>query len=93
LSIAEVPCHSQAVERAIKEVTRASTKAFGHAARHGKIVSAEKSRKKYKKMEAKKDFLTDDDQLSDIKGAGQVYVTGFFLNFSVVNGLLTTEAK
>jgi len=44
-------------------------------------------------MEAKKDFLTDDDQLSDIKGAGQVYVTGFFLNFSVVNGLLTTEAK
>ena len=66
LSVAQVPCHSQAVERAIKEVTRASTKVFGHVARHGMIVSAEKSRRKHKKLEAKKDFLTDDDQLGDI---------------------------
>ena len=60
LSAAQIPYHTQAVERAIKEVTRASSNVFGHTTRHWMILSAEKSRRKHKKLEAKKHFLTDD---------------------------------
>lgn len=56
--IPKFPCHSQGVERMIKEVTRASSKVFEHGSRHGMIVSAQSSRRQYKKLESKKDFMT-----------------------------------
>lgn len=49
ISFPQIPCHTQAVERAIKEVTRASWKVFGHSSRHGMIVSSEESRRSHKK--------------------------------------------
>ena len=33
-----IPCHSQAVERAIKDITATSSKVYGHKARHGMII-------------------------------------------------------
>lgn len=52
------PCHSQGVERAVKQVTRAASKVCGHAARHGMIASTEESIQKKKKLETKKDFYS-----------------------------------
>ena len=43
--IPRFPCHTQAVERAVKDVTRVSTRVIGHAT-HAMLVSAEISRKK-----------------------------------------------
>jgi hypothetical protein len=48
-----LPCHTQAVERSIKDVTRVSTKVFGHESRHGMLVLAQKSRNKRPKLETK----------------------------------------
>ena len=56
ISLPVIPCHSQGVERAVKQVTRASSTVCGHAARHGMIASTEESLKKKKKLETKKDF-------------------------------------
>ena len=53
-----LPCHTQAVERAVKEVTRVSTKVFGRESRHGMLISAETSRKKRPKLEAKYSFVS-----------------------------------
>jgi hypothetical protein len=53
-----LPCHTQAVERSVKDVTRVSTKVFGHESRHGMLVLAEKSRSKRPKLETKHS-LTD----------------------------------
>jgi hypothetical protein len=60
ISFPQIPCHTQAVERAIKQVTRVSTKVFGHASRHGMIVSAKESRRSHKKLEVRKDYLFAD---------------------------------
>ena len=57
VSVPALPCHTQAVERLVREVSRASGKVFGHTARHGMIVSATELRKKHK-TEAKDSFLT-----------------------------------
>lgn len=56
VSIPALPCHTQAVERLVREVSRASGKVFGHSARHGMIISASESRKKHK-TDTKNTFL------------------------------------
>ena len=56
ISFPSIPYPTQAVERAVKEVSRASSKLYGHEARHGMIVAAEESRRRLKKLEAKKHF-------------------------------------
>ena len=58
LQLPAFPCHSQGVERMVKEVTRVSSKVFEHSSRHGMIVSAQISRRQYKKLECKKDFMS-----------------------------------
>ena len=50
------PCHTQAVERAVKDVTKVSTKVFGHDSRHGMLVTADVSRKKRPKLDTKYSF-------------------------------------
>ena len=60
VSFPQIPCHTQAVERAIKQVTRASSKVFGHSSRHGMIVSSEESRRSHHELEAKKHYLPKD---------------------------------
>lgn len=51
-----LPCHSQAVERAIRDVSRVSMKVYGHQARHGMLVSSEASRKKRPNLDTKYSF-------------------------------------
>jgi hypothetical protein len=57
LYIPNLPCHSQAVERAVKKVTRVSSKVFGHHSRHGMLISSEVSLKKTPRLDSKKDYL------------------------------------
>ena len=57
LSIPEYPCHSQGVERMIKELIRVSTKVCEHQSRHGMIISARTSRKEKSKLDTKRDFV------------------------------------
>lgn len=56
--IVNIPCHSQAVERAVKLVTEAS-KAVTQANRHGFILSRIKSRSMMPKVNSKKDFILE----------------------------------
>jgi len=62
LSVPQIPCHTQAVKRAIKEVTRVSTKVFRRAARHGMIVatSSREIQKTAQTAGRQKHFLPDD---------------------------------
>lgn len=57
VAMLRLPCHTQAVERTVKDVTRVSTKVFGHESRHGMLVSAEKSRKNRPNLESKHSFV------------------------------------
>lgn len=57
LCIPAYPCHSQGVERLVKELSRVSTKVTEHESRHGMIISAESSRKQCSKLDTKLDFL------------------------------------
>ena len=50
------PCHSQTVERNVKEISSASTAVFGHEARHGMVLQSKKSRMEIPKIESKSDF-------------------------------------
>lgn len=50
------PCHTQAVERIVKEVSDASLKVCGHEARHGYIRSRLASRVKIPRFESKTNF-------------------------------------
>ena len=50
------PCHSQAVERAIKVVSEASSQVVGFKRRDGHIRQKLKSRSQQKRFNAKKDF-------------------------------------
>ena len=52
-----IPCHSQAVERAIKDITAASSKVYGHQARHGMIIQSKVSRLELPRIDSKADFL------------------------------------
>ena len=51
------PCHSQNVERNIKDVSTVSRKVYGHESRHGVIVQMKKSRLDLPTIETKSDFL------------------------------------
>ena len=56
LQIPKIPSHTQSCERAVKEVTIASAKVFGHERRDGYIRAKIKSRKLLPKNETKSDL-------------------------------------
>ena len=56
LQIPKIPCHTQSCERAVKEVTIASSHVFGPERRDGYIRAKIKSRKLFSKNETKKDL-------------------------------------
>ncbi|KAI6657812.1 hypothetical protein LOD99_561 [Oopsacas minuta] len=56
LEIPAYPCHTQAVERTIKLVTKSSCSVTGEDARHGLILSTLTSREKMPAFESKKDY-------------------------------------
>ena len=51
------PCHSQDVERNIKDISVVCSKVYGHNSRHGVIIQKKKSRKDLPRLETKADFL------------------------------------
>lgn len=57
LPLLRLPCHTQAVERAVKTVTEAARSLCGKSAREGFIKAQIESRKDMPKFESKKDFL------------------------------------
>jgi hypothetical protein len=57
ITLEQFPCHSQAIERAIKDVSSASCKVFGHKSRHGMVLLCKKSRKELPKVQSKADFM------------------------------------
>ena len=50
------PCHSQAVERAIQDISVASSTVFGHKSRHGMILQCTASRTELPSVSCKSDF-------------------------------------
>lgn len=56
ISFNEFPCHTQSVERMIKEVTEASMKVYGTEARDGFIMSRLQSRAKIPSFESKANY-------------------------------------
>jgi len=52
-----IPCHSQAVERCVKDVSSTTCKVFGHKARHGMLLQCMKSRAELPKIDSKSNFL------------------------------------
>ena len=56
LKIPKIPCHTQSCERAVKEVTNASSHVFGPERRDGYIRAKIKSRKLFPRNETKKDL-------------------------------------
>jgi hypothetical protein len=52
-----IPCHSQAVERAVRNVSATSSKVYGHKSRHGMILQCNASRADLPKVSCKADFL------------------------------------
>ena len=57
LFIGKFECHTQAVERTIKEVTKASKAVVGQRRRNGMVKATIKSRKLHPRSETKKDFI------------------------------------
>lgn len=55
--ISGIPCHSQAVERAIKDISAASSTVYGHESRHGMILQCTASRLDLPSVDCKSDFL------------------------------------
>jgi hypothetical protein len=53
----DILCHSQAVERCIKDISATTMKVFGHKARHGMVMQCTKSRAELPKVDSKSDFL------------------------------------
>ena len=51
------PCHSQDVERNIKDVSSVCHKVYGHDSRHGVVIQIKKSRLDVPAVETKADFL------------------------------------
>lgn len=58
-TVPKYKCHTQMVERGVKEVTRVSMKADVHEKRHTMINSTLLNRAKYPKMDSRKDFITN----------------------------------
>ena len=54
--IEQIQCHSQAVERAIKDITAASSMAYSHKSRHGMTLHDKKSRTELPRVDSKVDF-------------------------------------
>ena len=54
--IKDMPCHTQAVERAIKDVTEASSRVYGEERRDGMIRTRRQARREQSSFESKKDF-------------------------------------
>ena len=52
----QIPCHSQAVERTVKDISAASSKVYGHKSRHGMILVAKKCRLEMKTVHNKAHF-------------------------------------
>ena len=57
LEVPNYPCHTQAVERAIKLVSEASAAVVGQEAREGFISQQIKERQELSKFESKKDYF------------------------------------
>jgi len=53
----DFPCHSQAVERAIKDITAASSTVCGHDARHGRVLLCKKARLEVSTIDTKGSFM------------------------------------
>jgi hypothetical protein len=58
LAFAELPNHTQSVERTVKLVTETAAKYFGHDRRHGAIATTMKARDAMKDFNSKQDFST-----------------------------------
>jgi hypothetical protein len=58
ISLLRLPCHTQAVERAVKAVTEASGILYKNADKESFIKSQIESRKVMPKFDSKKDFVT-----------------------------------
>lgn len=56
LVVAKFKCHTQMVERAVKEVTRTSLNAFDHQTRNSMVKATLIHRAKYPKLNSAKDF-------------------------------------
>lgn len=56
LVVPKFKCHTQMVERAIKEVTRVSVKAVDHLTRNAMVKATLKNRAKYPRLDSRKDF-------------------------------------
>jgi len=54
--IEQIPRHSQAVKRAIKDITAASSMAYSHKSRHGMTLQTKKSRTELPRVDSKADF-------------------------------------
>jgi len=54
--LAEIPCHTQAVERTVKLVTQASSKVYGHERRDGFIRATLASRATMPTFDTKSEF-------------------------------------
>ena len=52
-----IPCHSQAVERCIKDISTKTLKVFVHKSRHGMVIQCTNSRADLPKVDRKSDFL------------------------------------
>ena len=50
------PCHSQAVERSVKDVSACCSKVYGHEARHGMVLLSKKARFQLPKVDTKAHF-------------------------------------
>lgn len=57
LKVPKFKCHTEMVERAVKEVTRVSTKAISHEKQTSMVKATLISRSKYPKFDSKKDHL------------------------------------
>ena len=55
--VEEFPCHTQAVERAVKMVTEAAASVCGEDARHGFFLAMVQSRKEIPEFQKKSDFV------------------------------------
>lgn len=56
-SLQNIPCHSQAVERSVQDISSTALKVVGHAARHGMAIQTKKSRTEMPYLQSKYDFL------------------------------------
>jgi hypothetical protein len=56
-SLWNIPCHSQAVERCVQDISATTSKVFGHDSRHGMVLQAKKSRKEIPVLDNKAKYI------------------------------------